>query len=114
MAKKILSRSSNTAARSKPKVTARAKTQKILPCLWFDDKGEEAANFYVSLFENSKILKVARYGESGPRPAGMVMTVSFQLNGQEFMALNGGPEFKFTEAISLLVNCRTQAEVDKF
>src|SRR6266700_5984752 len=88
--------------------------QKITPFLWFDDKAEEAANFYVSVFENSKILSVARYGEGGPRPKGTVMTVKFQLEGQEFVALNGGPHFKFTEAISLVVNCKTQAEVDKF
>jgi len=91
--------------------------QKISPCLWFDNQGEEAARFYVSLFKNSKILNVARYGESGAkisgRPAGSVMTVTFQLAGQEFMALNGGPLFKFSEAISLIVSCETQAEVDE-
>jgi len=86
---------------------------KITPCLWFDDNAEEAVNFYVSIFKNSKILSVARYGEAGPRPEGMVMTMTFQLDGQEFMALNGGPEFKFTEAISFYVNCKTQAEVDE-
>ena len=92
--------------------------QKITPHLWFDDKAEEAANFYVSLFKNSKIVSIARYGEEGAevsgRPAGTVMTIEFQLEGQDFMALNGGPEFKFTEAISFLVNCETQEEVDKF
>jgi len=88
--------------------------QKITPFLWFDDKAEEAVNFYVSIFENSKIGSVSRYGEEGPGPAGTVMVVTFTLDGQEFMALNGGPEFKFTEAISLLVNCQTQEEVDKF
>ena len=91
--------------------------QKITPCLWFDDKGEEAAKFYVSIFKNSKLGKIARYGEAGAevsgRPKGSVMTVTFQLEGQEFMALNGGPHFKFTEAISLVVNCKTQEEVDK-
>jgi predicted 3-demethylubiquinone-9 3-methyltransferase (glyoxalase superfamily) len=91
--------------------------QKITNCLWFDDKAEEAAQFYVSLFKNSKILNVTRYGktvaESIARPPGSVMTVTFQLDGQEFMALNGGPHFKFTEAISLMVNCDTQAEVDE-
>jgi len=88
--------------------------QKITPCLWFDTQGEEAANFYTSIFKNSRILEVARYGEAGPRPAGTVMTVSFELDGQEFTALNGGPEFKFSEAISFQVNCETQEEVDEF
>ena len=92
--------------------------QKITPFLWFDDKAEEAVKFYTSIFEKSKIGKIARYGEEGEkvsgRPAGSVMTVEFQLEGQEFVALNGGPHFKFTEAISLVVNCQTQAEVDKF
>jgi predicted 3-demethylubiquinone-9 3-methyltransferase (glyoxalase superfamily) len=88
--------------------------QKITPCLWFDTEAEEAATFYTSVFENSKILSVSRYGEAGPRPAGMVMTVDFELDGQEFVALNGGPEFKFTEAVSFQVNCETQDEVDEF
>ena len=91
--------------------------QKITPCLWFDDKAEEAAKFYVSIFKNSKLGKIARYGEAGAevsgRPKGSVMTVTFQLDGQEFMGLNGGPQFKFTEAISLVVNCKTQQEVDE-
>jgi predicted 3-demethylubiquinone-9 3-methyltransferase (glyoxalase superfamily) len=87
---------------------------KVYPCLWFDGKAEEAANFYVSVFENSKILHVARYGEAGPRPAGTVMTVSFSLDGQEFVALNGGPEFTFNEAISFQIDCADQAEVDHF
>ena len=87
--------------------------QKITPFLWFDDKAEEAANFYVSVFENSKILSVARYGEGGPRPKGTVMTVKFQLEGQEFVALNGGPHFSFSPAISFVVNCETQEEVDE-
>lgn len=90
---------------------------KITPCLWFDDKGEEAANFYVSIFKNSKTGRIARYGEEGSkvsgRGRGTVMTVTFQLGGQEFMALNGGPMFKFTEAISFSVNCETQEEVDE-
>jgi predicted 3-demethylubiquinone-9 3-methyltransferase (glyoxalase superfamily) len=86
--------------------------QKITPFLWFDDQAEEAMNFYVSIFKNSKILSVSRYGEAGPGQLGKVMTGTFQLNGQEFMALNGGPEFKFTEAVSLFVNCETQQEVD--
>src|SRR2546426_7636904 len=87
--------------------------QKISPFLWFDDQAEEAVNFYTSIFKNSKILNVTRYGEVGPGPKDSVMTVAFQLEGQEFMALNGGPHFKFTEAISLLVNCKTQEEVDE-
>ena len=78
--------------------------QKITPFLWFDNKAEEAMNFYVSIFKNSKILNVSRYSEGGPGPVGQVMTGSFELNGQEFMALNGGPEFKFTEAVSFFVN----------
>jgi predicted 3-demethylubiquinone-9 3-methyltransferase (glyoxalase superfamily) len=81
--------------------------------LWFDGNAEEAVNLYVSLFKNSKVLNVARYGEGSPGPAGSVMTVSFQLQGQDFMALNGGPMFKFTEAVSFLVNCETQEEVDE-
>ncbi|MFZ2634537.1 MAG: VOC family protein [Desulfosalsimonadaceae bacterium] len=86
--------------------------QKITPFLWFNDQAEEAVNFYTSIFKNSKILNVARYGEAGPGPKGSVMTVVFQLNDQEFIALNGGPLFKFTEAISFVVNCETQEEVD--
>jgi predicted 3-demethylubiquinone-9 3-methyltransferase (glyoxalase superfamily) len=92
--------------------------QKITPCLWFDDKAEEAVNFYLSIFPNSKIEGTARYGKEGAavsrRPAGSVMTVKFQLAGQEFIALNGGPHFKFTEAVSFTVNCKTQEEVDSF
>ena len=91
--------------------------QNITPFLWFDDKAEEAVNFYVSIFNNSKIGSITRYGDEAAevsgRPKGTVMTVTFQLEGQEFMALNGGPHFKFTEAISLLVNCKTQEEVDE-
>jgi len=86
--------------------------QKISPFLWFDDQAEEAVNFYTSIFKNSKILNVTRYGEVGPGPKDSVMTVAFQLEGQEFMALNGGPHFKFTEAISFVVKCKTQEEVD--
>ena len=86
--------------------------QKITPFLWFDGKAEEAANFYTSIFKNSKILNIARYGEAGPGPKGSVMAATFQLEGQEFIALNGGPQYTFTPAISLLVNCETQAEVD--
>lgn len=87
--------------------------QKITPHLWFDNQAEEAMNFYISIFKNSKVVNVARYGEAGPGPEGSVMTVTFQLDGQEFMALNAGPQFKFTEAISFLVNCQTQQEVDE-
>lgn len=86
--------------------------QKITPFLWFDDKAEEAMNFYVSIFKNSKRGRISRYGEAGPGPKGKVMVATFQLDGQEFMALNGGPHFKFTEAVSLLVSCETQDEVD--
>jgi predicted 3-demethylubiquinone-9 3-methyltransferase (glyoxalase superfamily) len=86
--------------------------QKITPFLWFDLQAEEAANFYMSIFPNSKLGKIARYGEAGPGPAGSAMTVEFQLEGQSFVALNGGPHFKFTEAISFFVNCQTQDEVD--
>jgi len=88
--------------------------QKITPFLWFDDKAEEAMNFYVSIFKNSKRGRISRYGEAGPGPKGTVMVATFQLEGQEFIALNGGPHFKFTEAISLVVNCETQEEVDGF
>jgi predicted 3-demethylubiquinone-9 3-methyltransferase (glyoxalase superfamily) len=87
--------------------------QKITTFLWFDDQAEAAANFYTSIFKNSKITNVSRYGEGGPGKPGSAMAVNFQLAGQEFTALNGGPEFKFTEAISLFVNCETQAEVDE-
>ena len=86
--------------------------QKITPFLWFDGNAEEAANFYISTFKNSKMGKISRYGDAGPGPKGSVMSVTFQLEGQEFFALNGGPQFKFTPAISLFVNCETQQEVD--
>ena len=88
--------------------------QQITPFLWFDDQAEEAVKFYTSIFKNSKIKKVARYPEGSPGPAGSVMTVEFKLNGQEFIALNGGPIFRFNESVSFVVNCRTQAEVDHF
>ena len=88
--------------------------QKITPFLWFDNQAEEAMNFYISIFRNSKALSVTRYGEAGPGPKGSIMTATFQLDGQEITALNGGPHFKFTEAISLSVNCETQEEVDEF
>jgi predicted 3-demethylubiquinone-9 3-methyltransferase (glyoxalase superfamily) len=87
--------------------------QKITPFLWFDNQAEEAANFYTSIFKNSKVEKIDRFGEGAPRPADMVLTVAFQLEGQEFVALNGGPEFTFTPAISFFVSCKTQAEVDE-
>jgi predicted 3-demethylubiquinone-9 3-methyltransferase (glyoxalase superfamily) len=87
---------------------------KITPFLWFDRQAEEAANFYVSVFPNSKIVNVSRYGEAGPGPKGSVMTVGFELDGQQIIALNGGPQFKFTEAISLSVDCKTQEEVDGY
>jgi predicted 3-demethylubiquinone-9 3-methyltransferase (glyoxalase superfamily) len=88
--------------------------QKITPCLWFDTEGEEAANFYTAVFPNSKIGEISRYGEAGPRPEGTVMVVSFELDGQKFTALNGGPEFTFSEAISFQVSCENQEEVDAF
>jgi len=87
--------------------------QKITPNLWFDTEAEEAAEFYTLIFKDSRIKAVSRYGEAGPRPAEMVMTVDFELAGQGFTALNGGPDFKFNEAMSLLVNCETQEEVDE-
>jgi len=90
-----------------------AAKQKITTYLWFDKQAEEAADHYTSIFKNSKVLGVARYGDAGPGPKGTAMTVTFQLEGQQFIALNGGPHFKFTEAISLLVNCDTQKEVDE-
>jgi len=86
--------------------------QEITPFLWFDGKAEEAANFYVSIFKNSKILSVSRYGDGGPGPKGAVMTAAFELDGQKFVALNGGPQFAFSPAISFMVNCETQQEVD--
>ena len=88
--------------------------QKINPFLWYDTQAEEAANFYVSIFKNSKVLSLTRYGEAGPGPKGSAMTIEFELEGQKFVALNGGPHFKFTEAISFVVNCTTQEEVDYF
>lgn len=87
--------------------------QKITPFLWYDNQAEEAINFYISLFKNSKILDVSRYGEGAPMPAGLLMSATFVLDGQQFMALNAGPYFKFTEAFSMYVNCETQAEVDE-
>jgi predicted 3-demethylubiquinone-9 3-methyltransferase (glyoxalase superfamily) len=87
--------------------------QKITPFLWFDHEAEEAVNFYTSIFEDSRVKVVTRYGEAGPGPKGTVMTIAFELAGQEFVALNGGPQYKFTEAISFVVNCETQEEVDE-
>jgi predicted 3-demethylubiquinone-9 3-methyltransferase (glyoxalase superfamily) len=88
--------------------------QKITPFLWFDRQAEEAANFYVSVFKNSRVVSVHRYGEGAPLPKGTVMTVAFELEGQKFTALNGGPIFKFTEAISFVVMCESQAEIDDY
>jgi predicted 3-demethylubiquinone-9 3-methyltransferase (glyoxalase superfamily) len=88
--------------------------QSLTPCLWFDTEGEDAANFYTSIFPNSKILDISRYGSAGPRPEGTVMTVSFELDGQKFLALNGGPQFTFSEAISFQVSCKNQEEVDHY
>jgi predicted 3-demethylubiquinone-9 3-methyltransferase (glyoxalase superfamily) len=88
--------------------------QKITPFLWFNNNAEEAVNFYISIFKNSKIVNISRYGEAGPGPKGTVMSATFELNGQEFMALNGGPHFSFSPAISLFVKCETQQEVDEF
>jgi predicted 3-demethylubiquinone-9 3-methyltransferase (glyoxalase superfamily) len=88
--------------------------QTITPFLWFNDKADEAAHFYVSIFKNSKVLGVTRYGDAGPGPKGSVMTVNFELDGQPFTALNGGPQFPFTEAVSFVVNCDTQQEIDSY
>jgi len=87
--------------------------QKICPSLWFDGNAEEAVDFYISVFKNSKIVKVSRYTEAGPGPKGKVMAMTFQIEGQEFIAINGGPLYKFTPAISLAVNCESQAEIDE-
>jgi predicted 3-demethylubiquinone-9 3-methyltransferase (glyoxalase superfamily) len=87
---------------------------KITPCLWFDKEAEPAARFYTSIFKNSKIGTITHYGEAGARPKGSVLTVNFELDGQEFQALNGGPEFKFTEAVSFTVHCKNQDEVDEY
>ena len=88
--------------------------QQITPFLWFNDNAEEAVNFYVSIFKDAKILEVARYGDAGPGPKGSVMTMKFRLNGLEFVALNGGPHYTFTHAVSFVVNCKDQAEVDHY
>lgn len=107
--KKKTSRSSRSAS---PAYISSA--QKITPFLWFDTEAEEAAKFYVSIFPNSKIISVSHYGDSGPMPAGSVMTVQFQLAGLEFVGLNAGPDIKFTEAVSFCVHCSTQAQVDTY
>ena len=88
--------------------------QKITPFLWFDSQAEEAANYYVSVFRNSKIRRTSRYGEAGPGPKGSVMTVEFELDGNEFVALNGGPHYQITPAVSFVVNCKDQADVDYY
>lgn len=88
--------------------------QKITPFLWFDGNAEEAVNFYTSIFPNSRIVSVSRHGDAGPGPKGSVMVMTFELEGQQFMALNGGPQFKFSPAISLMVHCETQAEIDRY
>jgi predicted 3-demethylubiquinone-9 3-methyltransferase (glyoxalase superfamily) len=90
-----------------------ATMQKITPCLWFNDQAEEAARFSTSLFTNATIGEITHYGEGSPRPKGSVLTVRFQLDGQEFLALNGGPQFPFTEAVSFIVHCETQEELDR-
>src|SRR5687767_2283632 len=95
-------------------IMARMISQKITPFLWFDKEAEEAMNFYTSVFKNSKVLSVTRWGEAGPGPKGSVMTAAFELEGVEFVALNAGPQFKFTEAISFVINCETQEEIDYF
>lgn len=87
---------------------------KIVPNLWFDAEAEEAAGFYISVFKNSRVLNVAHYTEAGPRPAGMVMTVEFELDGQRFVGINGGPDFKFSEAVSFQINCEDQEEIDYY
>jgi predicted 3-demethylubiquinone-9 3-methyltransferase (glyoxalase superfamily) len=89
-------------------------TQRITPFLWYDNQAEEAMNLYVSIFKHSKTGTITRYGETGPGPKGSVMTANFTLDGQEFVALNGGPQFPFTEAVSFMVNCDSQEEVDYF
>ena len=88
--------------------------QKITPNLWFDTEAEEAAEFYISVFKNSRVVNVARYTEAGPRPAGTVMTVEFELDGQRFIGINGGPEFTFSEAVSFMISCETQEEIDYY
>ena len=88
--------------------------QKIMPCLWFDDGIEDAVNFYVSVFHDAKVTSMSRYGDAGPLPKGKVMAATFEIEGQQFMALNGGPQFPFTEAVSFFVKCESQGEVDHY
>jgi len=111
-------KSAKRAVKGKSAKTSAAKmiksSQKITPFLWFDGEAEEAANFYTSIFENSRIVDVTRYGEAGPGEKGSVMTVSFELEGQRFVGLNGGPNYKFTPAVSFYISCKTQEEVDYF
>lgn len=94
--------------------TAQAFGQKIKPCLWFDNQAEEAVNLYCSIFKDSRVLRESRYGDTGPGPKGQILTMDFEIAGQQFMALNGGPMFKFTEAVSLVVTCDTQEEIDEY
>jgi predicted 3-demethylubiquinone-9 3-methyltransferase (glyoxalase superfamily) len=94
--------------------TTMAIQPRITPMLWFDNDAEEAAKFYTSIFKNSRITSISRYGDTGPGPKGSVMTVAFELEGQEFTALNGGPQFKFTEAVSFVINCENQKEIDEY
>jgi predicted 3-demethylubiquinone-9 3-methyltransferase (glyoxalase superfamily) len=113
---KIISNDLNTKELRRNNMTSNnqeTRLQKITPFLWFNDNAEDAVNFYVSIFKNSRIKGIARYGDAGPGPKGAVMTVDFQLEGQAFIALNGGPEYTFTPAISFLVNCETQQEIDE-
>lgn len=105
---------SNTQTGASRSAEIQPRTQKITTFLWFDNNAEEAVKFYVSTFKNSKIRNTGRYGDAGPGPKGSVMTIEFELDGEVFTALNGGPQFKFTEAISLMVHCKTQEEVDYF
>jgi len=100
--------------RGKERESEQAMIQRIKPFLWFDNNAEEAVQFYISIFKDSKILKVSRYGEAGPGPAGSVMVVNFRIEGQDFIALNGGPHFKFNESISFSITCETQEEVDYY
>jgi predicted 3-demethylubiquinone-9 3-methyltransferase (glyoxalase superfamily) len=103
-----------TESRGQQEQTMANITQKITPFLWFDNNAEEAMNLYVSVFKNSKVGTITRYGDAGPGPKGSVLTATFELEGQKFVALNGGPRFKFTEAVSFVINCETQEEIDYF
>lgn len=110
----MASTTTQTGAATSKTPESQPQTQKITTFLWFDGNAEEAVNFYTSVFKNSKIRHIVRYGDSGPGPKGSVMIIDFELDGEQFTALNGGPEFKFNEAISLVVHCKTQEEVDYF